>query len=64
MAYWPPTAETATATCWLAISDATEQNGCMRFVPGSHLEAEIRPHMPGQTLTHILPSAFDATFKV
>ncbi|KAK9908482.1 hypothetical protein WJX75_008555 [Coccomyxa subellipsoidea] len=46
MAYWPPTSETATATCWLAISDATMENGCMRFVPGSHLEPEIRPHMP------------------
>ncbi|EIE21626.1 PhyH-domain-containing protein [Coccomyxa subellipsoidea C-169] len=46
MAYWPPTAETATATCWLAISDATIENGCMRFVPGSHLEPQIRPHAP------------------
>ncbi|KAK9845351.1 hypothetical protein WJX81_004128 [Elliptochloris bilobata] len=47
MAYWPPwTAETATATCWLAVSDATVTNGCMRFVPSSHLEPALRPHAP------------------
>ena len=48
MAYWPPTqAGTATATCWLAVSDATEENGCMRFVACSHLEDNLRPHAPG-----------------
>ena len=48
MAYWPPfTADTATATCWLAVSDATVENGCMRFVPESHKEAELRHHAPG-----------------
>lgn len=47
MAYWPPfTAEKATATCWLAVSDATVDSGCMRFVPRSHREPEIRPHFP------------------
>ena len=25
-------------TCWLAISDATVNSGCMKFVPGSHRE--------------------------
>jgi ectoine hydroxylase-related dioxygenase (phytanoyl-CoA dioxygenase family) len=42
-AYWPPTADPRTATCWLAIDDSTLENGCMRFVPGSHL-APLRPH--------------------
>ena len=23
-------------TCWLALSEASEQSGCMKFVPGSH----------------------------
>ena len=22
--------------CWMALDDATEENGCMRFIPGSH----------------------------
>ncbi len=47
MAYWMETADTATATCWLAVSNATAANGCMRFVPGSHRERALRPHAPG-----------------
>ncbi|MEC8496051.1 MAG: phytanoyl-CoA dioxygenase family protein, partial [Planctomycetota bacterium] len=35
-----------TATLWLAIDDSTEENGCMRFVPGSHAERVLRPHRP------------------
>ncbi|KAF5839778.1 hypothetical protein DUNSADRAFT_18656 [Dunaliella salina] len=47
MAYWPPfTSSTATATCWLAVTDSTVENGCMRFVRGSHREPTIRQHFP------------------
>jgi phytanoyl-CoA hydroxylase len=46
LAYWPTeTPDTRTATCWLAIDDSTVQNGCMRFVPGTHL-VPLRPHAP------------------
>lgn len=31
-------------TCWLALTDATEENGCMSFVPGSH-KNRIVPHV-------------------
>ena len=34
-AYWPD-AEPGLLSCWLAIDDATIQNGCVRFIPGSH----------------------------
>jgi len=34
--YWPLTPSKA-VTVWLAIDDATVQNGCMRFIGGSHL---------------------------
>jgi len=44
-AYWPVFADSRTATCWLAVDDSTLENGCMRFVPGSHLEP-IRAHRP------------------
>jgi len=44
-AYWPVFPDSRTATCWLAIDDSTLENGCMRFVPGSHLQP-IRPHRP------------------
>ena len=33
--YWPLT-PMATVTVWLALDDATVENGCMRVIPGSH----------------------------
>ena len=33
--YWP-IRPMATVTAWIAIDDSTLENGCMRFVPGSH----------------------------
>ena len=49
MAYWPPfTSDISAATCWLAVTDSTEENGCMRFLPGSHKEAQLRKHAPGE----------------
>ena len=44
-AYWPVLPDPRTATCWLAIDDSTLENGCMRFVPGSHLHP-MRSHRP------------------
>jgi phytanoyl-CoA hydroxylase len=34
-AYWPA-AEPNLLSCWLAIDDVTIENGCVRFIPGSH----------------------------
>lgn len=46
-AYWPPLQkDPATCTCWLAIDDSTVENGCMRFLPGSNKELEVRKHQP------------------
>lgn len=45
LGYWPTgTPDTRTVTCSLALDDATPENGCLQVVPGSHLEAELRPH--------------------
>lgn len=44
-AYWIETDDRRTATCWLAVDDSTIENGCMQFLPGSHLEP-LRPHRP------------------
>jgi phytanoyl-CoA hydroxylase len=44
-AYWIDTDDRRTATCWLAVDDSTTENGCMQFLPGSHLEP-VRPHRP------------------
>ncbi|GAQ81477.1 phytanoyl-CoA hydroxylase [Klebsormidium nitens] len=46
LAYWPITPDTTTASFWLAIDDSRTENGCIRFVPGTHLERELRKHAP------------------
>ena len=33
-------------TAWLALSDATAENGCMEFLPGSHERGQL-PHTAG-----------------
>eukprot|EP00252_Welwitschia_mirabilis_P023734 TRINITY_DN6799_c0_g1_i1.p1 TRINITY_DN6799_c0_g1~~TRINITY_DN6799_c0_g1_i1.p1 ORF type:complete len:270 (-),score=57.94 TRINITY_DN6799_c0_g1_i1:436-1245(-) len=44
LAYWPITKDTRTASFWLAIDNSTVENGCLQFVPGTHLEPELRGH--------------------
>jgi len=46
MAYWPKTQDTRTATFSLAVDPSTPENGCLKVVPGSHLEKDIRNHYP------------------
>lgn len=38
--YWPIT-PSKTVTVWLAIDDADLDNGCMKFLPGSHLHGHL-----------------------
>ncbi len=35
-AYWRNIDPPNLVVCWMALDDATEGNGCMRFIPGSH----------------------------
>lgn len=49
MGYWPSSKvlgvdETSTCTFSLAIDDSMEENGCLRYVPGSHISRTLRPH--------------------
>lgn len=46
LGYWPITDDTRTATFWLALDDVADDNGCVRFVDGSHREPELRQHRP------------------
>ena len=49
MAYWPPpniTRDTRTVTFSLAIDETTEENGCIRYVPGSQKSQRLRRHAP------------------
>ena len=41
--YWP-ISPLATCTVWLAIDDANEENGCLRFIKGSHKDKKLKQH--------------------
>ena len=34
--YWTRTTPLQHLTCWVGLDDATEANGCLRYIPGSH----------------------------
>lgn len=34
----------ATCTVWVAVDDATVENGCLRVIPGSHRDKTLHPH--------------------
>jgi ectoine hydroxylase-related dioxygenase (phytanoyl-CoA dioxygenase family) len=34
--YWTRTIPMAHLTCWIGLDDATRENGCMHYIPGSH----------------------------
>jgi len=42
-AYWIKMPDRRAVSCWMALDTAIKENGCMWYVPGSHL-GEIRPH--------------------
>jgi ectoine hydroxylase-related dioxygenase (phytanoyl-CoA dioxygenase family) len=39
--YWTRTTPLAHLTCWIGLDDSTVDNGCVRYVPGSHLWPEL-----------------------
>ena len=41
--YWP-IRPLATCTVWLAIDDATIENGCLRFIKSSHIDQKLKSH--------------------
>ena len=34
--YWTRTQPLAHLTCWIGLDDATRENGCLQYIPGSH----------------------------
>lgn len=42
-AYWLKLPDTRALSCWVALDEATVENGCMWYVPGSHLHP-MRTH--------------------
>jgi ectoine hydroxylase-related dioxygenase (phytanoyl-CoA dioxygenase family) len=55
--YWP-IRPLATCTVWIAIDDSTRDNGCMRYIPGSHRTRAVYHHRlderPGLAINQVL----------
>lgn len=41
--YWPMNEDGTSLSCWMALDDVDETNGCMSFVPGSHKLGRLEP---------------------
>ena len=41
--YWP-VRPLATCSVWVAVDHSTEENGCLRVIPGSHKNRHLGPH--------------------
>lgn len=58
--YWP-IRPLATCTVWIAVDDATRENGCLRFIRGSHKDRRVLTHrtndQPDLTLHQELPES-------
>lgn len=39
--YWTRTTPLAHLTCWIGLDDSTRANGCLHYVPGSHLWPDL-----------------------
>ncbi len=53
-AYFKVEPMSAGVTCWLAIDDATTENGCMRYIPGSHRRGLVAHNAIAGT-PHLVP---------
>lgn len=62
LAYWPETADTRTASFWLALDVVDLDNGGVQFVQGSHREPALRPHLPlhgDRDKSHVMAARVD-----
>ncbi len=51
--YWTRTKPVAHLTCWIGLDDSTEENGCIRYIPGSHRwDLLPRYHLSGD-MSHV-----------
>ncbi len=41
-----PTRDRSLCTAWIALDEATEENGCLRMIPGSHASGVLYPMRP------------------
>jgi len=62
--YWPM-CESGALSCWMALDDVFEANGCMAFVPGSHRIGRLEPIklVDPQDIFKLVPAASNQEFK-
>ena len=51
--YWLDMPDKRAVTIWVALDDATVENGCMWFGPGFH-KVKLRPHKPAAQGHHVV----------
>ena len=66
--YWP-IRPLATCSVWIAIDDSLPENGCMRYIPGSHAARRVYRHEHAEGTDLVLnqqlsPSEFDSAAAV
>jgi ectoine hydroxylase-related dioxygenase (phytanoyl-CoA dioxygenase family) len=57
--YWPMR-PLATVSVWMAIDDVTPENGCMRYIPGSHRRQQVYQHETNVSPLLVLPEQLRA----
>jgi ectoine hydroxylase-related dioxygenase (phytanoyl-CoA dioxygenase family) len=62
-AYFRVVPDEAVITCWCALDDATLENGCMYYVPGTH-RLGIVPHEAIPGTPHLVPEGYDTAQAV
>lgn len=63
LTYWGIGHGDQEVTAWIALSPATEESGCMKFVPGSH-KNEILPHVDTFDENNLLSRGQEMAVKV
>lgn len=56
-AYWLDMPDKRAVSCWVALDNATIDNGCMWFGPGSH-KRTLQKHQPAAPGLHVLMTDF------
>ena len=56
--YWP-IRPLATCTVWLAVDDSNEENGCLKYIPGSHKRKATRKHSTNNDINYTLNQEID-----
>lgn len=60
-AYWTALEPYNMVSCWLALDDATIENGCVRMIPGSHQRLLPHHHFEGPQSLGLLEDEVDTT---